>query len=79
MKRKWEYCSMVATHTIANRMLVACILKANGEPESRPMKTTQLGAAIAQLGAEGWEMCGLYTVSFSDGVGQQLYFKRPLD
>jgi hypothetical protein len=32
-------------------------------------------AAIAQLGAEGWEMCGSYTVNFPDGFGQQFYFK----
>jgi hypothetical protein len=79
MKRKWEYCTMVATHTIENRVLVVSILKANSEPESRPVRTTQLGAAIAQLGADGWEMCGFYTINLSDGLGQQFYFKRPMD
>jgi hypothetical protein len=38
-----------------------------------------LGSAIAQLGSEGWEMCGFYTVSLVDGVGQQFYFKRLMD
>ena len=76
MDRKWEYCTMVATQTIENRMLVASILKPDGTPERHTLRTTQLGAAIAQLGTEGWEMCGFYTVNLSDGLGQQFYFKR---
>jgi hypothetical protein len=70
---------MVATHTIEDRMLVVSLLKPNGGPEGRALGTTQLGSAIAQLGAEGWEMCGFYTINLSDGLGQQFYFKRPLD
>ena len=68
---------MVATQTIENRMLVVSMLSANGTPKGRPLGTNQLGPAIAQLGAEGWEMCGFYTVNLSDGLGQQFYFKRP--
>jgi len=79
MDRKWEYCTMVATRTLENRMLVVSILKPDGCPEGRNLGTTQLGAAIAQLGEEGWEMCGFYTVNLSDGLGQQFYFKRLLD
>jgi hypothetical protein len=60
-------------------MLVVSILKPSGSPDGRALGTTQLGPAIAQLGAEGWEMCGFYTVNLSDGMGQQFYFKRPLD
>ncbi len=70
---------MVATHTIEDRMLVVSILKPNGGPEGRTLTTTQIGPAIAQLGAEGWEMCGFYTINLSDGLGQQFYFKRPID
>ena len=67
---------MVATHTIENRRLVVTLLKPNSGPESRALETTQLGPAIAQLGSEGWEMCGFYTINLSDGLGQQFYFKR---
>lgn len=70
---------MVATHTIDDRMLVVSILKPNGAPEGHSLRTTQLGSAIAQLGSEGWEMCGFYTVKLSDGLGQQFYFKRPMN
>jgi hypothetical protein len=76
MDKKWEYCTMVATHTLEDRMLVVTLLKASGKPEGRSLGTATLGAAIAQLGAEGWEMCGFYTVNFPDGQGQQFYFKR---
>ena len=76
MDRAWEYCTMVATHTIENRTLVVTLLKANGKPEGHSLETPTLGAAIAQLGAEGWEMCGFYTVNLPDGLGQQFYFKR---
>ncbi len=69
---------MVATHTIENRMLVVSILRPDDGPECHTLRTTQLGAAIAQLGTEGWEMCGFYTINLSDGLGQQFYFKRPL-
>lgn len=79
MDRKWEYCTMVATRTQQDRMLAVSILRANGCPESHSLGTTQLGSAIAELGAQGWEMCGFYTVNLSDGVGQQFYFKRTLD
>lgn len=79
MARKWEYCTMVATHTAADRMLVVTLLRAQGAPEGRSLGTPTLGAAIAQLGAEGWEMCGFYTVNFPDGLGQQFYFKRRMD
>ncbi len=78
MNSMWEYCTMVATHTIENRMLVVSILKRDGGPEARHLRTTQLGSAIAQLGTEGWEMCGFYTINLSDGLGQQFYFKRPI-
>ncbi len=78
MARKWEYCTMVATHTIDNRMLVVSILRPDGVPERHKLQTPQLGSAIAQLGAQGWEMCGFYTIDLSDGLGQQFYFKRPL-
>jgi len=70
---------MVATHTIEDRMLVVSILKSNGGPEGHALRTTQVGPAIAQLGTEGWEMCGFYTVNLSDGLGQQFYFKRLMD
>jgi hypothetical protein len=79
MARKWEYCTMVATHTVADRMLVVTFLRAKGKPEGRSLGASTLGAAIAQLGAEGWEMCGFYPVSFPDGLGQQFYFKRLMD
>lgn len=85
MGQKWEYCTMVVveraveTQTPQNRMLVVSILKSNGEPEGHPINATQLGAAIAQLGAEGWEMCGFYTVPLADGMGQQFYFKRGIE
>lgn len=69
---------MVATHTLADRRLVVTLLRAQGQPEGRSLGTATLGAAIAQLGAEGWEMCGLYTVNFPDGLGQQFFFKRPM-
>lgn len=78
MDRKWEYCTMVATHTIENRILVVSILKRDSGPECHDLHVNQVGAAIAQLGVEGWEMCGFYTVTLSDGLGQQFYFKRPL-
>lgn len=78
MDRKWEYCTMVATHTIENRMLVVSILKRDTGPECHTLRVNQVGAAIAQLGVDGWEMCGFYTVTLSDGLGQQFYFKRPL-
>lgn len=70
---------MVAMHTIENRVLVVSLLKPNGSPDGHPLNTTQLGPAIARLGTEGWEMCGFYTVNLSDGMGQQFYFKRPLE
>lgn len=79
MKQQWEYCTMVATHTIEKRQLMVSILKSEGGPEGRPLGTTQLGPAIALLGTEGWEMCGFYTVPLSDGLGQQFYFKRPVE
>jgi hypothetical protein len=79
MKTKWEYCTMVATQTIENRLLAVSLLKLYGGPEGHALATNQLGTAIAQLGADGWEMCGFYTVNLSDGLGQQFYFKRPLD
>jgi hypothetical protein len=75
---KWEYCTMVATQTTENRMLYVSVLREVGGPEGRKLGTAQLGAAIAQLGAEGWEMCGFYTINLADGLGQQFYFKRPL-
>jgi hypothetical protein len=78
MDQKWEYCTMVATRTIEDRMLVVSTLKTNGGPEGRSLGTIQLGSAIAQLGCEGWEMCGFYTVPLPDGMGQQFYFKRPV-
>ncbi|MBL1138330.1 MAG: hypothetical protein HND46_23750 [Chloroflexi bacterium] len=78
-KKKWEYCTMVATQSSANRMLVVTFLRATGTPEGRSLGILTLGAAIAQLGAEGWEMCGFYTVNFPDGAGQQFYFKRLMD
>jgi hypothetical protein len=74
---KWEYCTMVATQTQEDRMLYVSVLRAAGGPEGRKLGTAQLGAAIAQLGNEGWEMCGFYTVNLADGLGQQFYFKRP--
>src|SRR5215468_5841027 len=55
MDRKWEYCTMVATHTLENRMLVVSILKRDGGPECHTLRVNQVGAAIAQLGIEGWE------------------------
>lgn len=70
---------MVAMHTLEERRLVVTFLRANGKPEGRSLGTPTLGAAIAQLGVEGWEMCGLYTVNFPDGLGQQFYFKRLMD
>jgi hypothetical protein len=79
MERKWEYCTMVATHTLEDRMLAVTLLRANGKPEGHSLGTFTVGAAIAQLGAEGWEMCGFYTANFPDGVGQQFYFKRLID
>ena len=79
MSKKWEYCTMVATQKIEERTLIVSTLKPNGTPEGRPLSTNQLGLAIAQLGAEGWEMCGFYTVPLSDGLGQQFYFKRLMD
>ncbi len=78
MIKKWEYCTMVVTQTMENRMLVVTILKPNGAQEGPNMGTMQLGNAIAQLGSEGWEMCGFYTVNLVDGMGQQFYFKRPM-
>ena len=60
-------------------MLVVTFLSANGKPKGRSLGTSTLGAAIAQLGAKGWEMCGFYTVNFPDGLGQQFYFKRLMD
>lgn len=78
-QRQWEYCTMVATQTLENRVLVVTFLRANGLPEGRSLGTLTMGAAIAQLGTEGWEMCGFYTVSFPDGMGQQFYFKRRMD
>lgn len=68
---------MVAAHTFENRMLVVSVLKTNGQAVGRNLGQIQLGPAIAQLGSEGWEMCGFYTVNLSDGLGQQFYFKRP--
>ncbi len=62
MDRKWEYCTMVATHTMANRKLVVSILRSDGGPEAHRLETSQVGPAIAQLGSEGWEMCGFYTI-----------------
>jgi hypothetical protein len=79
MNNKWEYCTMVATHTIEHRRLVVTLLRANGRPEGHTLPTNQIGPAIAQLGAEGWEMCGFYTVNLADGLGQQFYFKRPIE
>ena len=70
---------MVATQTTKDRMLVVTYLKANDNSEGRSLRTSTLGAAIAQLGGEGWEMCGFYTVNLSDGLGQQFYFKRQVD
>ena len=78
MDRKWQYCTLVATHTIENRTLVMSILRPSGIPEGQSLGTPQLGAAIARSGSEGWEMCGFYTVNLADGLGQQFYFKRPL-
>ena len=60
-------------------MLVVTFLRAHGKPAGRSLGTPTLGAAIAQLGAEGWEMRGFYTVNFPDGLGQQFYFKRLMD
>lgn len=77
--KKWEYCTMVFTHTLEDQKLVVSTLRLNHEPEGRSLGRTQLGPAIAQLGAEGWEMCGFYTVNLSDGLGQQFYFKRAVD
>ncbi len=79
VKNRWEYCTMVATQTIDDRTLVISTLKSNSPPEGRVLGKIQLGTAIAQLGTEGWEMCGFYTVNLSDGMGQQFYFKRPLE
>jgi len=79
MNKKWEYCTMVATNTIKDRMLVVSILKSNSHPEGRELGKIQLGSAIAQLGCVGWEMCGFYTVNLPDGLGHQFYFKRSLD
>jgi hypothetical protein len=76
MNSKWEYCTMVATQTMQDRLLVVSVLRPDGGPRQHTLETTQLGAAIAQLGAEGWEMCGFYTVNLMDGLGQQFYFKR---
>ena len=70
---------MVATHTIENRMLVVTTLHPTGAPQGRHLSTPRLGDAIAQLGLEGWEMCGFYTINLSNGLGQQFYFKRPMD
>jgi len=77
--KKWEYCTMVVTQTIENRKLIVSTLRPNCEPEGRSLGRIQVGSAIAQLGAEGWEMCGFYTVNLSDGLGQQFYFKRCVD
>jgi hypothetical protein len=79
MNQKWEYCTLVATQTIQDRLLMVSVLKSHGGPEGHPLKTNQLGSAIAQLGCEGWEMCGFYTLNLTDGLGQQFYFKRLLD
>ncbi len=76
MNKRWEYCTMVATNTIKDRMLVVSILKSSSPPEGRALGVIQLGSAIAQLGVEGWEMCGFYAVNLPDGSGQQFYFKR---
>ncbi len=78
MNQKWEYCTMVATQTMENRRLMVSILKAGRPPEGRGLGEIQLGIAIAQLGVEGWEMCGFYTINLDDGLGQQFYFKRPI-
>ena len=78
MDRKWEYCTLVATHTMTNRMLAITILNSSGDPQRHKLGTNQLGSAIAQLGCEGWEMCGFYTINLTDGLGQQFYFKRLL-
>ena len=78
MDIRWQYCTMVATQTQENRMLTVSILRETGKPDCMNLDTNQLGAAIAQLGSQGWEMCGFYTITLSDGLGQQFYFKRPL-
>ncbi len=70
---------MVAAESLSERMLVVTFLKEAGQPEGRRLGAVTLGAAIAQLGAEGWEMCGFYTVNLIDGLGQQFYFKRQMD
>ena len=70
---------MVATHRLEERTLVVTMLKLHGGPEGRNLGKIQLGPAIAQLGAEGWEMCGFYTVNLADGLGEQFYFKRLVD
>lgn len=77
-ERKWEYCTLVATDSGQNRMLMMTILRPNGPPEGHHLGPVTTGAAIARLGAAGWEMCGFYTVNFPDGLGQQFYFKRPV-
>ena len=70
---------MVVTQTLEDRRLIVSTLKFNCEPEGRNLGRIQLGSAIAQLGTEGWEMCGFYTVNLPDGLGQQFYFKRCVD
>lgn len=78
MPHRWEYCTLVATQTDSASTLLASVLDTRGEPSFHPMQTDQLGPAIAQLGCEGWEMCGFCIIPFADGIGQQFYFKRVL-
>jgi hypothetical protein len=50
----------------------------NGVPQDHNSITPRLGATIAQLGSEGWEVCGFYTINLSDGLGHLFYFKQPM-
>lgn len=73
----WEYCELRQEITQGVMYRQYILFYRVGEP-SREVTITHRDSAIAQLGAEGWEMVGTVGSFDQDSSGFRIFFKRPL-
>lgn len=77
MRTQWEYCELRLdiSSGVMHKQYIS-FYKLNGQTEE--VKITTREHAIAQLGAEGWEMIGAAGSLMGDGGGLMFFFKRPI-
>lgn len=72
----WEYCELrqeIASGVLHRQYIL--FYRAGASPDQASI--TNRESAIAQLGAEGWEMVGTVGGFGEDSSGFRIFFKRP--